>query len=65
MFVKKLRLLHLVEGAQKNSVTAGRFRVSREEAARIRRAEEQGGHDAGLRVVLQLLRDRQQRDNAS
>ena len=49
----------MIETGLKNSVTTSRFSVSPDEAKRIHRAEAAGGHQAGLLVVLRLLRDRQ------
>jgi hypothetical protein len=51
-------LKSIVHGAHRMGATSNRFSVSQDEADRIRRAEAQGGHDAGLRVVLEILREK-------
>jgi hypothetical protein len=64
----KLRLPSLrtlVQDASRSGAVANRFQVSREEAERIRKAERQGGHQAGLVVVLQLLREKNQDRSAT
>jgi hypothetical protein len=38
--------------------TSNRFSVSKIEAQRIRAAERKGRHDAGLRMVLQILHEK-------
>lgn len=48
----------LVQGAYRMGAVANRFRVTPEEVKRIRAAEKVGGHDEGLKVVLQILRER-------
>ena len=37
---------------------SNRFRVNPDEVKRIRAAEKAGGHDQGLKVVLEILRER-------
>jgi len=54
-------LCMVVQDAHKNGAVANRFRVTREEAERIRRAEAKGGQQAGLVVVLQILREKHTR----
>lgn len=49
-------LKNIVQGALKTGVGATRFRVSREEADRIRKVEETTGHDAATLIVLEILR---------
>jgi hypothetical protein len=54
----KLRLpplTGLLQGAHKNGATSSRFRVTASEVARIREAEKKGD---GLRVVLEILREK-------
>ena len=63
MKIKLPTLRGMIETGLKNSVATSRFRISADEAARIREAEAAGGHDAGLRVVLQLLRDRRKTES--
>ena len=48
----------LVQGAHRMGAVANRFRVNAEEVERIRAAEKAGGHDHGLKVVLEILRER-------
>jgi hypothetical protein len=60
MKIRLPTLRTVVQDAHKNGAVANRFRVSPEEAARIRRAEKSGGHDAGLHVVLRILREKNQ-----
>jgi hypothetical protein len=57
----KLRLLslrNLIQDASRSGAVVNRFQVSKENADRIRKAERQGGHQAGLMIVLQLLREK-------
>jgi hypothetical protein len=57
----KLRLPSLrtvVQNAWKNGAVTNRFQVSQEEAARIRQAERKGGHQEGIKVVLQILHEK-------
>jgi hypothetical protein len=61
MKIKLPTLRGMIETGLKNNVAASRFSVSPDEAKRIRAAGAAGGHNAGLVVVLQLLRDRQAR----
>jgi hypothetical protein len=59
----KLRLPSLasvVQDAHRNGAIVNRFRVTLDEANRIRQAEAAGGPDAGLRVVLEILRKEKQ-----
>jgi hypothetical protein len=49
-----LRLVDVANSALKQGVSTGRFKISQEDAARIRAAEKRG-HDAGLRVLLEVL----------
>ncbi len=51
----KPTLHNLVQDAHKNGAVSNRFSVTREEAARIRKAERNGN---GLLVVLQILREK-------
>jgi hypothetical protein len=44
----------------RKEVVTNRFQVTQHEAKRIRRAEAAGGHDAGLREVLLILREKSQ-----
>ena len=48
----------LVQGAHRMGAISNRFRVSNEEAQRIRDAEKSGGQEAGLKIVLQILREK-------
>jgi len=50
-------LKSIVYGAHRMGATSNRFSVSHDEAERIRRAEKKGD---GLRVVLEILRERNQ-----
>jgi hypothetical protein len=59
MKIKLPTLRTVVQNAHKNGAVANRFRVSPEEAVRIRNAEK-SGHDAGMRVVLEILREKNQ-----
>lgn len=45
----------LVENAHKNAVCIQRYRISRQDAERVRQAENIGGRQAGLRVLLEIL----------
>jgi hypothetical protein len=54
----------VVHDAHKNGAVVNRIRVSPDEAGRIRKAERQGGHQAGLVVVLQILREKQKRQGS-
>jgi len=56
----KKTLRSLVAGAHKNSISV-QHRISREDAERIRTAENRGGHDRGLRVVPESLREETRR----
>ena len=48
----------LMQDALKNGTNISRIQVSQSDGARIRRAEAAGGHDAGLRMVLLILREK-------
>jgi hypothetical protein len=63
MKIKLPTLKSLVTGAHRNGAVANRFSVTTEEAAEIRKAEARGGQQAGLRVVLNILRQRTQAGN--
>jgi hypothetical protein len=51
----KPTLHNLVQDAHKKGAVSNRFSVTKEEAARIRKAEAKG---EGLAVVLQILREK-------
>jgi hypothetical protein len=57
MKIKLPSLRNIVTDAHRNGAVANRFRVSPEEVARIRKAEQKGD---GLRVVLEILREKNQ-----
>jgi hypothetical protein len=57
MKIKLPTLRTVVQDAHKNGAVANRFRVSLEEVQRIRAAEKKGD---GLRVVLEILREKNQ-----
>jgi hypothetical protein len=63
MFRPKLKTL--VQGAHKNSVATSRLRIGPDEVKRIRAAERMGGQQAGLVVVLQILRERNRTRNSN
>ncbi len=48
----------LIHGAHRMGAVTNRMRISKSEAMRIRNAEKRGGHEAGLIVVLQILREK-------
>ena len=52
MPAKSLRTL--LEGAYRNSVCVQRYRVSREDAARVKEAEKIG-HNLAVKVLLEIL----------
>ncbi len=52
----KTPVLDLATKAARQGIAATKFTVSPEEAQRIREAEAAGGHQAGLALVLQILR---------
>ncbi len=52
-------VIDLGRNAARQGVATSKFSVSPDEAKRIREAECQGGHQAGLVVVPQLLSERQ------
>jgi hypothetical protein len=54
----KTPLLNLGTKAARTGVSTSTFRVSRDEADQIRRAEREGGKQAGLAVILKILRER-------
>jgi hypothetical protein len=56
----KPKPVDLVNNALRGQVAVGRFQVSPNDAKLIRDAETRGGHAEGLRVVLDLLRKRDQ-----
>jgi hypothetical protein len=60
MKIKLPSLRNLVTDAHRNGAVANRFRVTQDEAARIRKAESRGGHQAGLSEVLLILREKNQ-----
>jgi len=47
-----------MQDALKNGAKISRIQVSQSDAARIRKAERQGGHDLGLITVLTILREK-------
>jgi hypothetical protein len=53
MPAKTLRTL--VHNAHKTDACVQRYRISREDAERVRQAEKIGGQQAGLRVLLEML----------
>jgi len=55
---KPARPVDVVNQGIKAGVSVGRFRVSPQDAKRIRAAEVRGGQQAGLAVVLQILHER-------
>jgi hypothetical protein len=57
----KTPILDVATKAAKCGVATNRVRLTQDEAKRIREAERQGGHDAGLKTVLAILRERSQR----
>jgi hypothetical protein len=60
MKIKLPSLRNLVTDAHRSGAVANRFRVTPDEATRIRRAERRGGHQAGLAEVLLILREKNQ-----
>ena len=50
----KKTLKTLCEGALKNSVCVQRYRISREDAKRVREAEKRS-HDEALRLLLKII----------
>jgi hypothetical protein len=56
--LRKPNLSAMNKSAHRNGAVASRFQVSRSEADEIRKAEARGGQQAGLVVVLRLLRER-------
>ena len=51
-------LLSVIKSAHRMGAVSNRFRVGPDEVKRIRAAEKAGGHDQGLKVVLEILRER-------
>ncbi len=58
-------VLKLATKAARQGSAMTRFRVTPDEANQIREAEAAGGHQAGLVVVLQILRDRNKSPESS
>jgi hypothetical protein len=52
---KAVRPVDVVNQGIKAGVCVGRYKISREQAEQIRRAEAKGGHEAGLVELLQIL----------
>jgi len=52
---KMARPVDVVNAGIKAGVCVGRYKISREQAEQIRRAEAKGGHEAGLVELLQIL----------
>jgi len=53
----KTPVLDLATKAARQGSATAKFRVTPDEAKRIREAEATGGQSAGLKIVLQLLRE--------
>jgi hypothetical protein len=53
--VKTTPLLDLAGKPAKHGVSVQRFKISREDAARVKEAERVGGQRASLRVLLEIL----------
>lgn len=51
-------IIDLGRNAARRGVATSRLRITLEEAGRIQTAEAKGGRQAGLVVVLQILRER-------
>jgi hypothetical protein len=54
--MRPLKPHDIVNQATKNGVGLGRLKISREQAAELRRIEAREGKDAGLKFILNLLR---------
>jgi hypothetical protein len=52
---KPLQPADVANQAIKAGVCVGRYKISREQAEQIRRAEGKGGHEAGLVELLRIL----------
>jgi hypothetical protein len=61
MKISKTPVLDVATKAARQGTATARLTISPGEAKRIREAEAAGGPQAGLLVVLQLLRDRQEK----
>jgi len=59
--MSKTPITDLSRKAAQQGIATSRFRVTPDEAKRIREAEAAGGHQAGLALVLQILRAKTRR----
>lgn len=53
---KPARPVDVINSAVRGGTGIGRFRISKEQAAELRKAEERGGQAEGLKVLLTILR---------
>jgi hypothetical protein len=52
---KPVRPIDVVNQSFKAGVAVQRYKINREQAEQIRRAEAKGGHEAGLVTLLRIL----------